>query len=251
MSDELVRVRDLKKIFSVPAGELHAVDGVDFSIARGSTIGIVGESGCGKSTMGRLLAMLLEATSGEILFDGQNIAKKMSKAEAMAYKKRIQMIFQDPQSSLNERAKVSYIVGEGLMNVRPDLSAAEREAKVRQALLDVGLLPEFASRFPHEFSGGQRQRLMIARAIAPKPKILIFDEATSALDNITQKQVSDSLAKLKCTRIVVAHRLSTIKECDRIIVIDKGKIAEDGTFDELIARGGFFAELVERQRAEV
>ena len=103
MSDELVRVRDLKKIFSVPAGELHAVDGVDFSIARGSTIGIVGESGCGKSTMGRLLAMLLEATSGEILFDGQNIAKKMSKAEAMAYKKRIQMIFQDPFSSLNPR----------------------------------------------------------------------------------------------------------------------------------------------------
>ena len=101
------------------------------------------------------------------------------------------------------------------------------------------------------FSGGQKQRLMIARAVAPKPKLLIFDEATSALDNITQKQVSDALAKLKCTRIVVAHRLSTIRQCDRIIVLDGGRIAEDGTYEELISRGGIFAELVERQRAEV
>lgn len=101
------------------------------------------------------------------------------------------------------------------------------------------------------FSGGQKQRLMIARAVAPKPKLLIFDEATSALDNITQKQVSDALARLKCTRIVVAHRLSTIKECDRIIVMDEGRIAEDGTYEELIARGGIFAGLVERQRVEV
>ena len=127
MSDELVRVRDLKKIFSVPAGELHAVDGVDFSIARGSTIGIVGESGCGKSTMGRLLAMLLEATSGEILFDGQNIAKKMSKAEAMAYKKRIQMIFQDPFSSLNPRMTTFETIIEPL-NIHRAGTLQEREA---------------------------------------------------------------------------------------------------------------------------
>lgn len=138
MSDELVRVRDLKKIFSVPAGELHAVDGVDFSIARGSTIGIVGESGCGKSTMGRLLAMLLEATSGEILFDGQNIAKKMSKAEAMAYKKRIQMIFQDPFSSLNPRMTTFETIIEPL-NIHRAGTLQEREARVYQLMETVGL----------------------------------------------------------------------------------------------------------------
>ena len=138
MSDELVRVRDLKKIFSVPAGELHAVDGVDFSIARGSTIGIVGESGCGKSTMGRLLAMLLEATSGEILFDGQNIAKKMSNAEAMAYKKRIQMIFQDPFSSLNPRMTTFETIIEPL-NIHRAGTLQEREARVYQLMETVGL----------------------------------------------------------------------------------------------------------------
>lgn len=148
MSDELVRVRDLKKIFSVPAGELHAVDGVDFSIARGSTIGIVGESGCGKSTMGRLLAMLLEATSGEILFDGQNIAKKMSKAEAMAYKKRIQMIFQDPFSSLNPRMTTFETIIEPL-NIHRAGTLQEREARVYQLMETVGLSERFVNAYPH------------------------------------------------------------------------------------------------------
>ena len=146
MSDELVRVRDLKKIFSVPAGELHAVDGVDFSIARGSTIGIVGESGCGKSTMGRLLAMLLEATSGEILFDGQNIAKKMSKAEAMAYKKRIQMIFQDPFSSLNPRMTTFETIIEPLNIHRAgQLAAAECPMAIKGAV-DNSLYPDSSAR---------------------------------------------------------------------------------------------------------
>jgi len=157
MSDELVRVRDLKKIFSVPAGELHAVDGVDFSIARGSTIGIVGESGCGKSTMGRLLAMLLEATSGEILFDGQNIAKKMSKAEAMAYKKRIQMIFQDPFSSLNPRMTTFETIIEPL-NIHRAGTLQEREARVYQLMETVGLSERFVNAYPHELDGGRRPR---------------------------------------------------------------------------------------------
>ena len=120
-----------------------------------------------------------------------------------------------------------------------------------QALKDVGLSEEFYELSPFELSGGQKQRLMIARAIAPKPRVLMFDEATSALDNITQKKVSESLDSLKCTRIVVAHRLSTIRQCDRIIVLDGGRIIEDGTYDELINKGGFFAELVERQRVDV
>ena len=114
----------------------------------------------------------------------------------------------------------------------------------------VGLNSEHASRYAHEFSGGQRQRIMIARAIAPKPQILMFDEATSALDNITQKMVSESLNNLKCTRIVIAHRLSTIRHCDRIIVLNEGKIVEDGTYEELLEKKGYFSELVERQRVD-
>ena len=182
--------------------------------------------------------MLLEATSGEILFDGQNIAKKMSKAEAMAYKKRIQMIFQDPQSSLNERAKVSYIVGEGLQNVRPDLSTAQQEEKVRQALLDVGLLPEFASRFPHEFSGGQRQRIGIARALVMDPKFIVADEPISALDVSIRAQVLNLLSKLQkernLTYLFIAHDLLVVRHIsDRIAVMYAGDIVELGTCDEV------------------
>lgn len=192
MSDELVRVRDLKKIFSVPAGELHAVDGVDFSIARGSTIGIVGESGCGKSTMGRLLAMLLEATSGEILFDGQNIAKKMSKAEAMAYKKRIQMIFQDPFSSLNPRMTTFETIIEPL-NIHRAGTLQEREARVYQLMETVGLSERFVNAYPHELDGGRRQRIGIARALALDPEFVICDEPVSALDVSIQAQILNLL----------------------------------------------------------
>ena len=196
MSDELVRVRDLKKIFSVPAGELHAVDGVDFSIACGSTIGIVGESGCGKSTMGRLLAMLLEATSGEILFDGQNIAKKMSKAEAMAYKKRIQMIFQDPFSSLNPRMTTFETIIEPL-NIHRAGTLQEREARVYQLMETVGLSERFVNAYPHELDGGRRQRIGIARALALDPEFIICDEPVSALDVSIQAQILNLLKRLQ------------------------------------------------------
>ena len=148
-----------------------AVSNANFIIYKGETFGLVGESGSGKTTIGRAIMRILPTSGGEILYKGQKINGKISHALDKQIIKEIQMIFQDPQSSLNERAKVSYIVGEGLMNVRPDLSAAEREAKVRQALLDVGLLPEFASRFPHEFSGGQRQRIGIARALIVEPGV--------------------------------------------------------------------------------
>ena len=154
----------------------------NFEIYKGETFGLVGESGSGKTTIGRAIMRILPTSGGEILYKGQKINGKISRQLDQQVIKEIQMIFQDPQSS-PERAcpKVSYIVGEGLQNVRPDLTAAQREEKVRQALLDVGLLPEFASRFPHEFSGGQRQRIGIARALIVEPEFIIADEPISAL----------------------------------------------------------------------
>ena len=233
MSDELVRVRDLKKIFSVPAGELHAVDGVDFSIARGSTIGIVGESGCGKSTMGRLLAMLLEATSGEILFDGQNIAKKMSKAEAMAYKKRIQMIFQDPFSSLNPRMTTFETIIEPL-NIHRAGTLQEREARVYQLMETVGLSERFVNAYPHELDGGRRQRIGIARALALDPEFIICDEPVSALDVSIQAQILKLMNDLKrehgTSILFITHKLNEIMAvADRCTVLRKGKYM--GTVD--------------------
>lgn len=237
MSDELVRVRDLKKIFSVPAGELHAVDGVDFSIARGSTIGIVGESGCGKSTMGRLLAMLLEATSGEILFDGQNIAKKMSKAEAMAYKKRIQMIFQDPFSSLNPRMTTFETIIEPL-NIHRAGTLQEREARVYQLMETVGLSERFVNAYPHELDGGRRQRIGIARALAMRPKLIVCDEPVSALDVSIQAQILNLLKtlqeKMHLTYIFITHDLSVVNHfSDEIAVMYLGSIVEKAPAEEL------------------
>lgn len=237
MSDELVRVRDLKKIFSVPAGELHAVDGVDFSIARGSTIGIVGESGCGKSTMGRLLAMLLEATSGEILFDGQNIAKKMSKAEAMAYKKRIQMIFQDPFSSLNPRMTTFETIIEPL-NIHRAGTLQEREARVYQLMETVGLSERFVNAYPHELDGGRRQRIGIARALSVNPKFIVCDEPVSALDVSIQAQILNLLMDLQdemgLTYMFVTHDLSVVKHIsNNIMVMYLGQCLELTSSDEL------------------
>ena len=240
MSDELFRVRDLKKIFSVPAGELHAVDGVDFSIARGSTIGIVGESGCGKSTMGRLLAMLLEATSGEILFDGQNIAKKMSKAEAMAYKKRIQMIFQDPFSSLNPRMTTFETIIEPL-NIHRAGTLQEREARVYQLMETVGLSERFVNAYPHELDGGRRQRIGIARALALDPEFVICDEPVSALDVSIQAQVLNLMLDLQeernLTYLFITHDLSVVKYfSDDIMVMYLGQVVEKAPSNELFAR---------------
>ena len=227
----LVEVKNLEVTYGSGHKAYRAVSNANFTIYKGETFGLVGESGSGKTTIGRAIMRILPTSGGEILYKGQKINGKISHALDKQIIKEIQMIFQDPQSSLNERAKVSYIVGEGLMNVRPDLSAAEREAKVRQALLDVGLLPEFASRFPHEFSGGQRQRIGIARALIVEPEFIIADEPISALDMSIRAQVLNLLRHIQkernITYLFIAHDLSVMRYIsDRIAVIHKGDIVE-------------------------
>ena len=235
----LVEVKNLEVTYGSGRKAYKAVSNANFTIYKGETFGLVGESGSGKTTIGRAIMRILPTSGGEILYKGQKINGKISHALDKQIIKEIQMIFQDPQSSLNERAKVSYIVGEGLMNVRPDLSAAEREAKVRQALLDVGLLPEFASRFPHEFSGGQRQRIGIARALIVEPEFIIADEPISALDMSIRAQVLNLLRHIQkernITYLFIAHDLSVMRYIsDRIAVIHKGDIVELADAEELV-----------------
>ena len=228
----LLEVKDLNVTYGSGRKAFAAVQNANFQIHKGETFGLVGESGSGKTTIGRAILRILPTSGGDILYKGQKINGKISRTLDKQIIKEIQMIFQDPQSSLNERAKVSYIVGEGLQNVRPDLSAAERAEKVRQALLDVGLLPEFASRFPHEFSGGQRQRIGIARAL--------IDEPISALDMSIRAQVLNLLRRLQkergITYLFIAHDLSVMRYIsDRIAVIHKGRIVELAEAEELVA----------------
>ena len=241
MADErevLVEVKNLEVTYGSGRKAYKAVKNANFTIYKGETFGLVGESGSGKTTIGRAIMRILPTSGGEVFYKGQKINGKISHTLDKQVIKEIQMIFQDPQSSLNERAKVGYIVGEGLMNVRPDLSAAERDEKVRQALLDVGLLPEFASRFPHEFSGGQRQRIGIARALVMEPEFIVADEPISALDVSIRAQVLNLLNSMKKSRgltyLFIAHDLSVVRFIsDRIAVISKGRIVELAEAEEL------------------
>ena len=244
MADErevLLEVKDLEVTYGSGLKAYKAVKNANFTIYKGETFGLVGESGSGKTTIGRAIMRILPTSGGQVLYKGQQINGKISHALDRQVIKEIQMmIFQDPQSSLNERAKVSYIVGEGLQNVRPDLSTAQQEEKVRQALLDVGLLPEFASRFPHEFSGGQRQRIGIARALIVEPEFIVADEPISALDMSIRAQVLNLLRRLQkergITYLFIAHDLSVMRYIsDRIAVIHKGRIVELAGAEELTA----------------
>ena len=236
----LLEVKDLEVTYGTGRKKYRAVNRANFTIYKGETFGLVGESGSGKTTIGRAIMRIIPTSGGQILYKGQQINGKISRELDRKVIKEIQMIFQDPQSSLNERAKVSYIVGEGLMNVRPDLTAAQREEKVREALLEVGLLPEFASRFPHEFSGGQRQRIGIARALIVEPEFIIADEPISALDMSIRAQVLNLLRHLQqqrgITYLFIAHDLSVMRYIsDRIAVIHKGDIVELAEAEELTA----------------
>ena len=242
MADErevLVEVKNLEVTYGSGRKAYKAVKNANFTIYKGETFGLVGESGSGKTTIGRAIMRILPTSGGEVFYKGQKINGKISHALDKQVIKEIQMIFQDPQSSLNERAKVGYIVGEGLMNIRPDLSAAERDEKVRQALLDVGLLPEFASRFPHEFACGQRQRIGIALALIVVPEFIIADEPISALDMSIRAQVLNLLRHMQkergITYLFIAHDLSVMRYIsDRIAVIHKGDIVELADAEELV-----------------
>ena len=237
---KLVEVENLTVQFGSKRKPFTAVDNVSFHIYQGETFGLVGESGSGKTTIGRAIIRIHPTSGGKVLFDGQQINGRISRELDREVTRRIQMIFQDPMSSLNERAKVDYIVSEGLYAPGHKHTEAERREKVAKALSDVGLLPEFASRFPHEFSGGQRQRIGIARALIMEPDFIIADEPISALDVSIRAQVLNLLSKLQkernLTYLFVAHDLSVVRFiCDRIAVIHKGKIVELAESEELFA----------------
>ncbi|MGN0775920.1 MAG: ABC transporter ATP-binding protein [Candidatus Ventricola sp.] len=235
----LLSVRDMSVCFGKGRNLFKAVDNVSFDIYKGETFGLVGESGSGKTTIGRAIIRINPTTSGEILFKGQKINGKISKELDRRVTREIQMIFQDPMASLNERAKVDYIVSEGLLNGRK-LPEAERKARVEKALSEVGLLPEFASRFPHEFSGGQRQRIGVARALIMQPDFIIADEPISALDVSIRAQVLNLLSELQkergLTYLFISHDLSVMRFiCDRIAVIHKGVLVELAETEKLFA----------------
>ena len=238
--DVLLEVKDLQVTFGSKRRPFTAVDGVSFQIRRGETFGLVGESGSGKTTIGRSIIRINPTSGGEILYKGQKINGRIPRSLDRQVTRQIQMIFQDPMASLNERAKVSYIVAEGLYNQGVRLSEKELREKVGNALADVGLLPEFASRFPHEFSGGQRQRIGIARALVLEPDFIIADEPISALDVSIRAQVLNLLSDLQkkrgLTYLFIAHDLSVVRFiCDRIAVIHKGKLVELAESEQLFA----------------
>lgn len=229
--EKLLEVKNIRVEFGTGKKKFTAIDDVSFDIYKGETFGLVGESGSGKTTIGRAIIRINEIASGEILYKGQTISGKISKEMDKSVIRSIQMIFQDPMASLNERAKVDYIVSEGLYNLKNYKSEEERKQIVEKALLSVGLLPEFSSRFPHEFSGGQRQRIGISRVLVMGPELVIADEPISALDVSIRAQVLNLMSELQkehgFTYLFIAHDLSIVRFItDRLAVIHKGKIVE-------------------------
>lgn len=237
MSHPLIEVNHLKKYFTTPRGPLHAVDDITFTIEQGHTLGVVGESGCGKSTLGRTIIGLLEATEGNILFDGEDIThpEKKRKKELC---KDIQMIFQDPFSSLNPRRCVAELIAEPLKIFKTPKTASERDGRVRELMDIVGLDQRFATSYPHELDGGRRQRIGIARALAIDPKFIVCDEPVSALDVSIQAQVLNLLQDLQekrgLTYIFITHDLSVVRHIsDEIMVMYLGCMVEKCTAKEL------------------
>ncbi len=237
----LVEIKDLKKYF--PAGKnqfVRAVDGVSFAIQRGETLGLVGESGCGKTTVGRCLLRLIEPTSGEIRFDGKDLLA-LGRSEMRAMRRRMQIVFQDPYSSLNPRMKVGDIVGEPLIVHGIGNSKSERQERVNELLRVVGLDPDYAHRYPHQFSGGQRQRIGIARALALNPDFIVADEPVSALDVSVQAQVVNLLQDLQeqfgLTYLFISHGLAVVKHIStRVGVMYLGKLVELAPAEEIYRR---------------
>ena len=238
--ETLIQVKNMQVTFGTGRKKFVAVDDVNFEIYKGETFSLVGESGSGKTTIGRAIVRINPITSGEVLFKGERISGKISRELDTKVIRSMQMIFQDPMASLNERAKVDYIVSEGLINYHLYKDDHDRQDKVQKALQEVGLLPEFSSRFPHEFSGGQRQRIGIARSLIMEPEFIVADEPISALDVSIRAQVLNLLNDLKKSRgltyLFIAHDLSVVRFIsDRIAVIHKGRIVELAEAEELFA----------------
>jgi len=238
--EKLLEVKNISVCFGKKRRPFVAVKNVSFDIYKGETFGLVGESGSGKTTLGRAIVRINPVSEGEILFHGQRISGDIDKKLDKLVTQKLQMIFQDPMASLNERAKVDYIVSEGLINIHPNITEKERSEKVAKVLSDVGLLPEFMSRFPHEFSGGQRQRIGIARSLIMEPEFIIADEPISALDVSIRAQVLNLMSELQkkhgLTYLFVSHDLSVMNFiADRIAVIYKGVIVELANTDKLYA----------------
>ncbi len=244
MAEALLEVDDLKKHFPVTRGiifqkevaSVRAVDGVSFDVQEGETLGVVGESGCGKSTMARCIMRLLDPTDGTVVFRGKDITR-LSRAEMRPFRREMMMIFQDPYASLNPRKRVGFIVAEAL-EVHKLGTEAEIKRRVQELLEVVGLNPEHYNRFPHEFSGGQRQRIGVARALAVNPKLIVCDEPVSALDVSVQAQILNLLKDLQrdfgLTYIFIAHDLNVVRHIsDRVIVMYLGQVVEQADRDTL------------------
>lgn len=242
--DLLLDVCGLKKYFPVVAGvfrhqvgEIRAVDDIDFTICRGQVLGMVGESGSGKSTAGRAAIRLIEPTAGKITFDGQDL-RVYSLKQLREVRKQIQIVFQDPYASLNPRKSVGENVGEALLYHNLVRNHEEQQEKVASILKKIGLSPDVMSRYPHEFSGGQQQRICIGRAIAMKPRLIVCDEAVSALDVSVQAQILNLLNELKemmgLSYLFISHDLSVVRYiCDHVVVMKEGKIVESAKTEQL------------------
>lgn len=234
----ILEVKNLKKYFSSPKGELHAVDDISFKIEEGKTLGVVGESGCGKSTLGRTILHLLESTEGQILFEGQDVTH-LKKKELKKLREKMQIIFQDPFASLNPRMSVRETIMEPLI-LRGGMKEDEMEAETEKLMATVGLASRLADSYPHELDGGRRQRIGIARALALSPKFILCDEPVSALDVSIQAQILNLMLDLqeerKLTYIFVTHDLSVVKYIsDEIMVMYLGQMVEKAPADELFA----------------
>jgi oligopeptide transport system ATP-binding protein len=240
---ELLRIDNLSKTFSVRGGlfsrplKLKALQDISFSIQRGETLGIVGESGCGKSTLGRCILQLLKPDEGRVLWLGNDLAS-LSNEEMRRHRRDLQIIFQDPQASLNPRMTVGEIVADPLRTLMPELNGEQRRQRVLEMMEAVGLQPEMINRYPHEFSGGQAQRIGIARALITEPKLIVCDEPVSALDVSIQAQILNLLSELKeqfgLTLIFISHNLSVVRHVsDRILVLYLGRVVEIASGDDL------------------
>ena len=239
MAKTLLEVQNLTKYFATPSGQLHAVDGVNFKLEEGKTLGIVGESGCGKSTTGRVILKLIEPSGGKIIFDGEDITK-YSRSKMRPLRTRMQMIFQDPFSSLDPRQTVSQLIAEPIIEHKLIRGKAAIEERTLELMETVGLASRLMNSYPHELDGGRRQRIGIARALAVKPKLIICDEPVSALDVSIQAQILNLLKKLQkdlgLTYIFITHNLAVVKYfSDDIAVMYLGQLVEKASSDDIFA----------------